>query len=118
MFLNFLGKRNFKHIKVYRRGLGFARDSWITNHKWSELDFILHAMKHPDNVHFESEIDVEQCSVKEWRLPVKNSLKLSIKDMVPLMRKADLVSVRKTPQSLLNSADVSNCWPNCPEDVE
>jgi len=112
------GKRNFKHIKIYRRGLGFARDSWVTDHNWSELDFMLHAMKPPDNVHFESDIDVEQCSAKDWTIPIKNHLKRTVVDMVPLVKKADAHAVSKFPLSLLNSADISNCWPKCPEDVE
>ena len=112
------GKRVYKNIKVYRRAHAFVRDAWTTDYKWSKYDFLLHAMKHQDDILFSRKLDRNDCSdvSKTWNIPVNT--KYFVKDtkvMANIWRNADDVSFKKN--LALRKRDISDCWPSCPDNV-
>ena len=112
------GKRVYKNIKVYRRAHAFVRDAWTTDYKWSKYDFLLHAMKHQDDILFSRKLDRNDCSdvSKTWNIPVNT--KYFVKDMnvmANIWRNADDISFKKN--LALRKRDISDCWPSCPDNV-
>ncbi|XP_065644927.1 uncharacterized protein LOC136075496 isoform X2 [Hydra vulgaris] len=108
-------QRHFKKIIVYRRSQDFARDGWLTKFTWSDVDFMIHAMKYQDDVLFERKLSHLDCSTdNEWILPLKNSFYISnIESMREIWLKTDILET-----FLRDNFDNLNCWPNCPYNLE
>ena len=113
---NMAGKRVFEHIKVYQRAHSFVRDGWITNFKWSNFDFLLHAMKRQDDVLFTRKLSPRDCNNTGWDIPVKTEYFIKDIDMMRnVWRKADQRSIEF--KFAVQKAEISNCWPYCPDNI-
>lgn len=108
------GQMLFKNFKVYRRAHGFVRDAWTSNYIWSARDFLLHAVKHTDDIIFTKELSFKDCSTSNW-LPVKASLYVNLSMMKSIWREVDKRFVNNNLG--IEVADIANCWPHCPENI-
>ena len=108
-------QRLFKNIIIFRRGHDFARDGWLTKFAWSEVDFMLHAMKYQDDVLFTRKLSPEDCSTEdEWHLPLKSYFYIpNIDVMREIWLKTDI-----RENFAYDETDALKCWPNCPYNLE
>ncbi|XP_057296175.1 uncharacterized protein LOC130625120 [Hydractinia symbiolongicarpus] len=109
------GQMIFKNFKVYRIAHGFVRDAWTTGFKWSDKDFLLHAMKHQDDVLFTRKLSPNDCLNDKWNLPLNKSLIVDMTRMKNIWRNVDMDMVNDGLR--IEQADIADCWPQCPDNI-
>lgn len=104
---------NKSRIMLYSRAQTFVRDGWTTGFKWAETDFMLHAMKGPDDVLFSRKLNRSDCSATVWNIPVVKSYYVdTLQKMKEVWRQVEKSHQVKYKQFALIE-DISSCWPDC-----
>uniref|UniRef100_A0A914UR29 Uncharacterized protein n=1 Tax=Plectus sambesii TaxID=2011161 RepID=A0A914UR29_9BILA len=111
-------------LRIYRRAHGFARDGFLTDNCWCDLDFMFHG--HKQNTigqegwqsAFYKEFNESQCGAGltgwNWR---KEKI-VQQNDIQRMLKEIDISSGKNFPGKgrvipWLTYTDVGNCWPHC-----
>uniref|UniRef100_A0A914W096 Nucleotide-diphospho-sugar transferase domain-containing protein n=1 Tax=Plectus sambesii TaxID=2011161 RepID=A0A914W096_9BILA len=123
----FLGsKRNdlIERIRILRRGHGWGRDSWTSDGKWCDHDFLLHAIKADDynsNVNdvslpFSEPVKLVDCKLGQSfniTFQMKPEQHLPCDDLAKRLQNR-LIVPRTLAVPYLDDSDLE-CWPKCDE---
>ena len=106
-------KTGTKRLLLYSRAHAFVRDGWANSYHWSAFDFMLHAMKHADDVFFTRRLCAEDCGNGTWFIP---SRKERYVEPLSAMKKMWLEFDKRWMPNPKYALDVGigHCWPNCP----
>ena len=114
-------------LLIYARAHGFARDGWLTGQKWSDKDFMLHAMKEKYDVLFKRKLHDSDClnpSLKNNALGINNSVwngrimmkkqfeVLNVDDVKHLWKRLDRKYFAREEENAIHER-VGGCWPYC-----
>ena len=105
-------KTGQKRLMLYSRAQAFVRDGWANKYHWSDVDFMLHAMKRADDVLFTRKLRPEDCESGMWFIPSRKELYVqSISTMKEKWSQFDKEWMIN-PRFALDIG-IGNCWPNC-----
>ena len=109
-----LGYRwKFQHIKILRRGHGFARDAVLAPRLFVDHDLFISGSKDNMTEFYNARINTDECCHSLWELPIPKEFYMNNKTKAHhLMLKLDEAVARGLPTSI-GVPDVGHCWPNC-----
>lgn len=111
------GRRNFTHIRILRRGQGFARDYREPENLVLETDFLLHSFKSDTNLYYSYKVQTTSCT-KIWEPPIHEFLiEHNLTIARNLIEYYDKLATIKHPFSV-GWPDVGHCWPNCEMELD
>ena len=108
------GRWQFKHVRILRRGHGFARDPILGAILIPDHDLFIHGDKDNMTAFYKAPIDTNQCCKdRQWQLPIPEELFLhdaiDVRQQIIGVDQAIALELSMT----VGVADISSCWPHC-----
>jgi hypothetical protein len=108
------GRWEFRHIRILRRGHGFARNAFLGRILLANHDLFIHGEKDNMSQFYTGPINTDQCcNDTEWKLPLREEMFLhNMTESRYRIAIEDEIMANENWMSI-GIPDVSHCWPHC-----